>query len=195
MTCHRPFDVNVVVQRRRRQRTNFPPSRSRRRKSNDRSAKSVDCGHSFAVKWCRVCMNKCAFFFITSQHGEKSPLLLLKICPFLLHFLSVRRRRKRKRKNQTNPDELLGVVLLRPKIIENNDKKRLEPRSGKSGSVTVRFVLRSFFSLCFEYTTDRCFLSLFWYRPLKNYSAEIPTDSILPIRRDGQLRRVLGGLL
>ena len=74
--------------------------------------------------------------------------VLLKICPFLLHFLSVRRRRKRKRKNQTNPDELLGVLLLRPKIIENNDKKRLEPRSGKSGSVTVRFVLRSFFSLC-----------------------------------------------
>ena len=74
--------------------------------------------------------------------------VLVKICPFLLHFLSVRRRRKRKRKNQTNPDELLGVLLLRPKIIENNDKKRLEPRSGKSGSVTVRFVLRSFFSLC-----------------------------------------------
>ena len=146
MTCHRPFDVNVVVQRRRRQRTNFPPSRSRRRKRNDRGAKSVDCVcHSFAVKWCRVCMNKCAFFFITSQHGEKSPLLLLKICPFLLHFLSVRRRRKRKRKNQTNPDELLGVVLLRPKIIENNDKKRLEPRSGKSGSVTVRFDSPLFF--------------------------------------------------
>ena len=120
--------------------------------------------------------------------------VLLKICPFLLPFLSVALiRRIPKTKNQTNPDELLGVRRVRPKIIEN--KKRLEPRSGKSGSVTVRFVLRSFFSLCFEYTTDRCFLSLFWYRPLKNYSAEIPTDSILPIRRDGQLRRVLGGLL
>jgi hypothetical protein len=73
--------------------------------------------------------------------------VLVKICPFLLHFLSVRRRRKRKRKNQTNPDELLGVrQVLRPKIIEeNNDKKRLEPRSGKSGSVTVRFDSPLFF--------------------------------------------------
>ncbi len=124
--------------------------------------------------------------------------VLLKICPFLLPFLSVALiRRIPKTKNQTNPDELLGVRrVLRPKIIEeNNNKKRLDSRFGKSGSVTVRFVLRSFFSLCFEYTTDRCFLSLFWYGPLKNYSAEIPTDSILPIRRDGQLRRVLGGLL
>ena len=110
-----------------------------------------------------VRVNKCAFFFITSHRGEKSPLLLVKICPFLLPFLSVAlRRRIAKTKNQTNPDELLGVRrVLRPKIIEeNNNKKRLDARSGKSGSVTVRFVLRSFFSLCFECTTDRCFLSL-----------------------------------
>ena len=77
--------------------------------------------------------------------------VLLKICPFLLPFLSVALiRRIPKTKNQTNPDELLGVRrVLRPKIIEeNNNKKRLDSRFGKSGSVTVRFVLRSFFSLC-----------------------------------------------
>ena len=72
--------------------------------------------------------------------------VLVKICPFLLPFLSVALiRRIPKTKNQTNPDELLGVLLLRPKIIENNDKKRLEPRSGKSGSVTVRFDSPLFF--------------------------------------------------
>ena len=88
--------------------------------------------------------------FITSHRGEKSPLFLrvkIHTCPFLLHFLSVR---KRKTKNQTN-DELLGIRVLRPKI-ENNNKKRLEPRSGKSGSVTVRFVLA--FPLSVRVQTD-----------------------------------------
>ena len=150
MTCHRPrFDVDVVVQR----RTNFPPSRTRRRNTrrtrNNRSAKSVLRGHSsFAKVWCCVWIITARSFYNVTSRG-KITSVLVKIhsykCP-LLHFLSVHRRRKRKRKNQTN-DELLGIRLLRPKIIENNSK-RLEPRSGKSGSVTVRFVLRSFFSLC-----------------------------------------------